>query len=152
MNLISDAPLNRNTVEKIVEVMRNNPYANFLRTLEHRELENYVIRIRSDVKLDQRVYNAPTVDQVAAIWIEGNNPTTSQERDIIVHSTSGRSHTVRHYYGCYDPLQYPILFPYGEVGWHQNIRKRNNSPADNNDAHAGNIPPAHSFTSAEDIF
>ncbi|XP_074298757.1 uncharacterized protein LOC141629686 [Silene latifolia] len=29
-----------------------------------------------------------------------------------------------HYYGCYDPLQYPLLFPCGECGWHQGLKKR----------------------------
>ncbi|KAK9688716.1 hypothetical protein RND81_09G006000 [Saponaria officinalis] len=28
-----------------------------------------------------------------------------------------------HYYGCYDPLQYPLLFPRGESGWHQGISR-----------------------------
>lgn len=101
--------------------MSTNPYAQVLRALEHEQLAQYTIRIRTDVKLDQRVYNAPATDPVVAIWIEGNNPTESQECDIIVHSTFGHWHKVRHYYGCYDPLQYPLLFPHGEVGWHQNI-------------------------------
>ena len=27
--------------------------------------------------------------------------------------------------GAYDPLQYPLLFPYGEYGWHDNILRAN---------------------------
>jgi len=28
-------------------------------------------------------------------------------------------------YGPYDPLQYPLLFPYGEFGWHNDILRAN---------------------------
>lgn len=28
-----------------------------------------------------------------------------------------------HYYGCYDPLQYPLLRPYGDSGWHHGFKK-----------------------------
>ena len=34
---------------------------------------------------------------------------------------SARTHRIRHYYGCYDALQYPLLFPYGKNGWHPGI-------------------------------
>ena len=30
---------------------------------------------------------------------------------------------VNYYYGCYDPLQYPLLFPFGKNGWHCGIQK-----------------------------
>ena len=70
-----------------MEVLTQNPYAQFLCTLKHAPLETYQIHM-TDIKLDQRVYNSQSADQVAAIWIEGNNPNVSHEYDIIVHSTS----------------------------------------------------------------
>ena len=45
------------------------------------------------------------------------------DRDIIVYS-----HKLQCYYGCYDLLQYPFLFPHRESDWHQGIQmisKRN---------------------------
>ncbi|KAL7248137.1 hypothetical protein ACSBR2_002946 [Camellia fascicularis] len=37
-----------------------------------------------------------------------------------------------YYHGCYDPLQYPLLFSYSETGWHRNVkRKGKNIPLDN---------------------
>ncbi len=36
---------------------------------------------------------------------------------------SGSSHRVQCYFGCYDPLQYPLIFPYGDTGWHQGIER-----------------------------
>ncbi|GER39179.1 DNA helicase homolog [Striga asiatica] len=81
------------------------------------------IQISKDTKLDQRVYNSPTAEQVAAIWVEGNNANLPFQHDIVIHAHSGDRHRIKHFYGCYDPLQYPLLFPRGETGWHQNINK-----------------------------
>ena len=44
-------------------------------------------------------------------------------REIVVNSHSGYSHKVEYYFGCYDSLQYPLMFPFGDTGWHQGIRK-----------------------------
>lgn len=38
------------------------------------------------IDLDQHVYNNPSDDQAAAIWIERNNSNIHFERDIVVHS------------------------------------------------------------------
>jgi len=43
------------------------------------------------------------------------------EWDIIIYNHSGNSHRVKYYYGCYDPLQYPLLFSCGDIGWHEGI-------------------------------
>ncbi|KAM3395232.1 hypothetical protein P3S68_004237 [Capsicum galapagoense] len=67
-----------------------NPYAQFFCQLkDHSSFQNLEIRIASNAKLDQRVYNKPSVDQVATIWIDGNNPNVPFDREIIVHEHSG---------------------------------------------------------------
>lgn len=100
------------------------PYANIFRALkDYPSMDDVQLHISKDVNLDQRVYNSPTANQVATIWIEGNGPYITVERDIIVHAQSGQRHRVKQYYGCYDPMQYPLLFPRGDAGWHQNITK-----------------------------
>jgi hypothetical protein len=32
-------------------------------------------------------------------------------------------HSIQPYYGCYDPLSYPLFFPRGELGWHRGLPK-----------------------------
>lgn len=64
---ISDTPLNEVNVETLISVMKNNPYTKFLRTLMNHNLDNHVLTIRTYVKLDQCVYNAPTSNEVADI-------------------------------------------------------------------------------------
>ncbi|XP_060962816.1 uncharacterized protein LOC115724117 isoform X1 [Cannabis sativa] len=87
------------------------------------DLERQIIHVRSDAGLDQRVFNAPTSSQVAAIWVENDNENQIGMRDIFVYNHSGRQFKVQYYYGCYDSLQYPLLFPYGDNGWHKGIER-----------------------------
>ncbi|XP_059669340.1 uncharacterized protein LOC132314497 [Cornus florida] len=125
MRILKDANLEEPIVVKLMEILSANPYEQFFRRLKDIPVqESYEIIIKNDVRLDQRVYNSPSSDQVAAVWIEGTNSNTRSERDIIVTAHSGRRHRVRHYFGCYDPLQYLLLFPFGEIGWHRNIKTR----------------------------
>lgn len=42
---------------------------------------------------------------------------------IRIYTKSDRSQLVNYYYRCYDSLQYPLLFPYSENGWHRGIEK-----------------------------
>lgn len=50
--------------------------------------------------------------------------TIKLQREIIVRNHDGHSHRIQYYYGCYDPLQYLLLFPEGEPGWHRGISKK----------------------------
>jgi hypothetical protein len=61
------------------------------------------------------------IPQVAGIWVEGNDNITAYKRSIVVYGRSDYSKKIEHYYGCYDPLAYPLFFPNGESGWHARI-------------------------------
>ena len=151
MKKIAKASLNASIVEKLMRILQGNPYAQILRRLKDEpSIENLQLHIKKDVRLDQRTYNSPAAEQVAAIWIEGNNQNIPLERDIIIHAKSGNKHNVKHYFRCYNPLQYPLLFPKGELGWHQNIEKFNPTEANNTTAEHS-TPTLPTFTSAEDI-
>ncbi|KAK4382896.1 hypothetical protein Sango_2828900 [Sesamum angolense] len=113
-----------------------NPFQLYFIETENEDypsVKDIQLHISKDVKLDQRVYNSPTADQVAAIWVEGNDGDIPFERDIIVYSHSGHRHRIKHYYGCNDPRQYPILFP------------RVDNP------NHGDVPTVTSFSSANDV-
>jgi len=40
-----------------------------------------------------------------------------------VYGRSEHTQNIQPYYGCYDPLSYPLFFPNGESGWHSNIQR-----------------------------
>ncbi|GAA0148179.1 hypothetical protein LIER_07698 [Lithospermum erythrorhizon] len=58
-------------------------------------------------------------------WLESGYDSGDQSElwDIRVYTKSGRSHKVQYYYGCYDLLQYVLIFPNAEPCWHNNIPK-----------------------------
>nr|KAJ0190524.1 hypothetical protein LSAT_V11C800454750 [Lactuca sativa] len=70
---------------------------------------------------DQRVYNKPPMSQAAAIWVESEDNEEYGPRDIEVQMHSDQSKSTQYFYGCYDPLQYPLMFPFGELGY---LKKR----------------------------
>uniref|UniRef100_A0A0E0RC29 Helitron helicase-like domain-containing protein n=1 Tax=Oryza rufipogon TaxID=4529 RepID=A0A0E0RC29_ORYRU len=84
-------------------------------------LDDYRISLNTNIVLDQRVYNAPTASQVAAIWIDGNDPRNQFDRSVIVFGRENHPHYIKPYHGNYDPLSYPLFFPGGEVGWNWGI-------------------------------
>ncbi|XP_058222040.1 uncharacterized protein LOC131332039 [Rhododendron vialii] len=80
-------------------------------------------RLKANPKIPDQTQNPPVVSQVAAIWNPNEPDGELAERDIRVHTHYGHSQKIQYYYGCYDPVQYPLLFPLGEPGWHQGIKK-----------------------------
>ncbi|KAJ9556655.1 hypothetical protein OSB04_011269 [Centaurea solstitialis] len=114
--------LDRNVTELLARVLSVNPYVRTFRSLaELGPLDNYRVTLNASVELDQRVYNRPTTSEVAGIWVEGNDNITAYKRSIVVYGRSDYSKKIEHYYGCYDPLAYPLFFPNGESGWHARI-------------------------------
>jgi hypothetical protein len=112
--------LNIDLIRKILGILQHNPYAQVFKSLGSvPNLDEYRISLNTDINLDQRRYNAPTASQVAAIWVEGSDPQNCFDRSVVVHGKGDRPLYIRAYYGCYDPLSYPLFFPRGETGWNR---------------------------------
>ena len=80
-----------------------------------------ILKMVSDTSTDSRRYNLPTTNEVAAIIPESSLQSSS--RDIILQLKSGPLHRVFETDKLYLPLQYVLLFPYGEPGWYINMPK-----------------------------
>ncbi|KAF7821900.1 uncharacterized protein G2W53_027355 [Senna tora] len=65
---------------------------------------------------DARTYNLPTASEVAAL-IVGDIDLSTGERDIIVENKYGVLQHIDELHPLYLPMQYPLLFPYGEDGY-----------------------------------
>ncbi|CAN6832984.1 unnamed protein product [Brassica oleracea var. botrytis] len=74
-----------------------------------------LVLIHSRVK-DGRVYNLPTSSEVAALVV-GDFQENMDKRDIILEKNSGKLKRISELHPCYLPLQYPLIFPYGEDGF-----------------------------------
>ncbi|XP_027171825.1 uncharacterized protein LOC113771446 [Coffea eugenioides] len=116
--------LRESTLKLLMYILSNNPYARFFKGLRDvPNLDDLNIVLSCYPSLDQRIYNLPSASQVAAIWTESDDQSSDSRAHIQVYSRSVGSHRIQHYYGCYDPLQYPLLFPRGECGWHHGIKR-----------------------------
>ncbi|XP_076938403.1 uncharacterized protein LOC143606550 [Bidens hawaiensis] len=117
--------LDRDITKILTRVLSTNPYVKtFRRLAELGPLDNYNVILNASVELDQRVYNRPTTSEVVGIWVEGNDNITAYKRSIVVYDRSKYSQNIQPYYGCYDPLSYPLFFPNGESVWHPNIPRQ----------------------------
>ncbi|KAG5512701.1 hypothetical protein RHGRI_038884 [Rhododendron griersonianum] len=108
-----------------------------------------VLNTKANPQIDHQTAQPPSVSQVAVMWIEDEEVAELNERDILVRKHDGHSQRISHYYGCYDPLQYPLLFLLGEPGWHQGIKKT--KPLDALQLSPGQrkISPRHSTTAEQ---
>jgi hypothetical protein len=114
--------LNVDLIRKILKILENNPYVQTFKSVgSFSNLDEYKIELNTNITLDQRRYNAPTASEVAAIWVEGNDPMNCFDRSVVVHAKGGDPLYIRAYYGCYDPLAYPLFFPGGETGWNRKM-------------------------------
>lgn len=76
----------------------------------------------SSQNMDQRVYNLPTGDQIAAICIEGNEPFDLTHRDFLIRHPNRSLRRISKSKKLYDPLHYVLLNPHGELGWFKELK------------------------------
>ncbi|KAL6521907.1 hypothetical protein OROMI_031784 [Orobanche minor] len=69
---------------------------------------------------DGRTHNLPSVSEVAAL-IVGDFDRVDGDRDILVETRSGKLDRINELNAAYLALQYPLLFPYGEDGYREDI-------------------------------
>ena len=81
--------------------------------------------IFNDKANDARRYNLPTMTDVAAIFESSDGGPSSADRHLIVEPFDGPVKTVSTLSGTLDPLAYPLLFPFGDFGWHCGMQQNN---------------------------
>ncbi|XP_070008573.1 uncharacterized protein [Nicotiana sylvestris] len=102
----------------------NNVLAKTFRMVRDQFQEN----IDSNVKfrligkrgIDGRRYNLPTIPEVDALVV-GDFEVSGSDRDIIIETQSGQLQRINELNVAYLGLQYPLLFPYGEDGYREDI-------------------------------
>ena len=70
---------------------------------------------------DERRYNAPVHDEVAAVFVgqQGAPPTN---HDVVVYPRGQPLRSISFMNPNLDPMVYPLLFPRGELGWSSELR------------------------------
>ena len=114
--------LDRATMSNLQSMLRtSNPYVGLYQHA-YQILKNYdpssdvQIRLRLLPGHDHRRYNLPSADEVAVILPD--NQAGSEPRDIVLRRTNNSLQRISELHPSYTPLQYPLLFPFGEPGWY----------------------------------
>ena len=104
------------------ELHRINPFVESFTSAGNAKTDNMELIIHNTHGKDMRQYNQLTASEVAVIFDIDRNQ-TPKPRDIVLKTHEGILKHISELNGAYDPLQYPLLFPYGEYGWHDRIFK-----------------------------
>lgn len=117
----SQSNLDASIVEELIHMLdEHNPFAKQFRIARDRLHEagdeEFIIRIVAPKDGDPPQYSLPTVDQLAMLVVGDFSPETFQ-RDIIIQTRAGTLKQISALHPAFMPLQYPLLFPFGERGF-----------------------------------
>jgi hypothetical protein len=130
MSLFSHGCLDANVVAALQAMMRRfNPYYEIWKIAHTRIMESETVlsikvkTIQAPASHDHRRYNHPTAQEIAVIIPgSGTDEIPPQSRDIIIERRySNELMRISELHSSYLPLRYPLLFPYGEQGWHVDL-------------------------------
>ena len=120
--------LRAHIVQRVKAVLdRENPFVKEFRQLAQREDLHQCKLIIKEQHPSQPQYCLPTTSQVAAVVVGGDEAGQLYGRNILVETISGQPITIPDVARYYDPLQYPLLFPFGTYGWDINTTCANNN-------------------------
>ncbi|CAF3164635.1 unnamed protein product [Rotaria sp. Silwood2] len=71
---------------------------------------------------DRRLYNLPTANEVAAVFV-GEDSDVPTYRHIAIHPRGQDLQTISILHPHCDPMIYPLLFPRGDKGWYPELEK-----------------------------
>ena len=108
-------------------VMQVSPYAAAYRNMAEIEAEQVLEAQRNGVPVptvrmvfragrDERRYNEPVHDEVAAVFV-GSSGAPPSHTDIVVHPRGSDLRRISYMNGNLDPMLYPLFFPQGQYGW-----------------------------------
>ncbi|PWA86495.1 hypothetical protein CTI12_AA140740 [Artemisia annua] len=114
----------RDIVEGLIHVLdEHNGLVQLFRTardkLREANVPDFKMRLYGVVGSAQ--HELPTADCIGAIVFE-DGPQSESEFDIIIESHSGEPQRVNKLHPCYMAFQLPLLFIYGEQGYHTGLR------------------------------
>ncbi|XP_058775274.1 uncharacterized protein LOC131649531 [Vicia villosa] len=130
-NFFSNVRNKENIDENVINQLSNmlyefNPHAKSFQMakqwLNNGETQNLKLRLISSRSTDGRVYNQPTVSEVAALVV--GDIDTAEMRDIIMQTRGGGLQRINELHAAYMAYQYPLIFPYGEDGYRPDVAHR----------------------------
>jgi hypothetical protein len=141
--------LNKTIMQRLTEeILQHNAFARAFQAASVRlatmeATADLVMRIKGhNGGLDSRRYNAPVAMEIAA-WIPDGAEPVKGCRDIMLFAKSGEVKHISELHPAYMPLHFPLLFPYGESGWHPEIPRRGGDSFAASDADVNHVMDSH---------
>ncbi|XP_029152438.1 uncharacterized protein [Arachis hypogaea] len=123
--MLENTQLHETLVFKLQQLLhRYNPFLHVFRQLAQRSDVHECSLVIRERPANQPQYSLPTASQVAAIIVGDDVEIMIRGRDIKVQTHAGSLRRIQEFVGYYDPLQYPLLFPFGTHGWDINTRSQ----------------------------
>ena len=107
----------------------NNHYVNILKTAKDifeqqgnpQSIKVVINEERRPAGEHARRYNSPLSNEIGILMPDNN----THNRDIVLHYKNNTLVHISELHQGYDPLRYPLIFPYGTDGWHINLKLQN---------------------------
>lgn len=132
----SQANLDPTIVEALMCMLDDhNPFVKQFRVARDRLREHddneFVIRIVGPRNGDSAQYSLPTTEHLAMLVV-GDFIADTFQRDIIIQTQSGDLQQISALHPAFMPLQYPLLFPFGERGFQVGVLYEGVQPTSSN--------------------
>ena len=132
----SHGGLDTSIIQSLISMLdEHNPFARQFRIARDRLQqygdEEFVIRIIGPREGDSPQYSLPTIDHLAMLVV-GDFTVDTYQRDIIIQSHSSELKQISALHPAFMPLQYPLLFPFGERGFQVGVSYEGMQPTRNN--------------------
>ncbi|TVU44908.1 hypothetical protein EJB05_04371 [Eragrostis curvula] len=119
---------NEAVVRSLVDMFDTyNPIVKLFRTARNRlsdqPNDHYFIKLFAAPSEHGNVYSAPVASEVVGLVVNDLG-TTDEGRDLVVEDHASQLQRVKETHCKFMAMQYPILFPYGEDGFHENLKYR----------------------------
>ena len=108
-------------------VMQHNPLAQLFKhaaSLDDPRSRSLQVTMTANDVPDGRRYNLPTTSDIGGIIPDNTATTRSPFRDIVLRLRGGGLRSINELHALYDAYAYPLLFPFGEEGWHPDLKHR----------------------------
>jgi hypothetical protein len=118
--------LDLTTLDQLFTMMYNiNPYVEVFKMARDMITTKGVpmdlkLRLIASRTKDARRYNVPTANEVIALMV-GDGSEAVDRHDVVIAQQVGPFQCIFELHVGYMALHYPLMFPYGEDGWHPNI-------------------------------
>ncbi|GJY66481.1 DNA helicase, partial [Tanacetum coccineum] len=122
-----DSKLKKEIVEGLIEFLNDhNALVQLFQTARDKYMEADIpeFKVRLYNVLGTRQYELPTTETVGAI-VFAQASDTENEFDLIIEEHSHFPQRVNKLHPCYMSLQFPLLFIYGEDGYHKDMKLAN---------------------------